>query len=272
MSYIEVDNVSYTYPNGFLAVENLSLSIDKGENIAIIGQNGAGKTTTVKMMNRLLKPTSGNIIIDGMNTKDYTAAQISKKVGYVFQNPDDQIFHSDIYSEIKFGPKKLGYPEEKVKENVHAAAKLTDVEKYLEEHPYNLPYSLRKFVTIACILAMDTDVIIFDEPTAGQDFAGVKKISYIINELIKQNKTIITITHDMEFVVENFERVIVMAGKKKVADKNKREVFWDFEVIEKAKIKQPHISRLAKKLHVSNTILNSEEMIEHLEEERTAQR
>lgn len=115
MSFLTLDNVSYSYPNGFKAVENVSMSFKKGEAVAIIGQNGAGKTTAVKLMNGLLKPQEGNVTIDGWNTKDYTTAQISRKVGYVFQNPDDQIFHSDIYSEIEFAPKMLGLPRKKSK-------------------------------------------------------------------------------------------------------------------------------------------------------------
>jgi energy-coupling factor transport system ATP-binding protein len=140
----------------------------------------------------------------------------------------------------------------------------------LDENPYNLPYSTRKFVTIACVLAVDTDIIILDEPTAGQDILGMERISYIIKELIKQNKTVITITHDMEFVVDNFERVIVMANKQKIADKNKREIFWDFDVIGKAKIKQPHMSRLARSLNFSSSIINIHELIAYLEKGKSA--
>jgi energy-coupling factor transporter ATP-binding protein EcfA2 len=107
VSYIRLDHVSYEYPGGFLAVDDLSMEIGKGESIAIVGQNGAGKTTTVKMFNGLLRPTKGNVIIGDMNSKDYTIAQMSRVVGYVFQNPDDQIFHSTIYDEVAFGSKVL---------------------------------------------------------------------------------------------------------------------------------------------------------------------
>ena len=114
MGIIEFKDVSFQYPNGFSAVENVSFEINEGEAIAIIGQNGAGKTTTVKMINRLLKPTHGTVLIDGMDTKDYTTAQLSKIAGYVFQNPDDQIFHNNVEDEIRFGPKKQGLSEEEI--------------------------------------------------------------------------------------------------------------------------------------------------------------
>lgn len=261
MSYITLSNITFAYPNGHTAVENVSMEIGKGESVAIIGQNGAGKTTTVKLMNGLLKPTTGDVHVDGWNTKNYTTAQISRKVGYVFQNPDDQIFHSDVYSEVEFGPKNLGLPPQRVKENVMKAMKQAGIEQYSKENPYNLPYSMRKFVTIASVVAMDTDVIILDEPTAGQDMYGMDRISALIAELKAEGKTVITITHDMEFVVRNFDRVIVMAHKNKIADTDKRSVFWNQPILEEAMLKQPYISGLANRLGISKQILSIEEFV-----------
>jgi energy-coupling factor transport system ATP-binding protein len=264
MSFLTLNDVTYCYPNGFKAVENVSMSFEKGESVAIIGQNGAGKTTTVKMMNGLIKPTQGDVIIDGLNTKDYTTAQISKKVGYVFQNPDDQIFHEDVKSEIRFGPKNLGFSEQKIEENVMKAAELTGIVPFLNIHPYNLPYSLKKFVTIASVIAMDTDTIILDEPTAGQDSLAIERLGFIIDSLVREGKTIITITHDMEFVVNNFERVIVMANKRVVEDNHKQEIFWNLGVLEEAMLKQPHISRLSNTLNLNEKVLDINQMIDVL--------
>jgi energy-coupling factor transport system ATP-binding protein len=264
MSYLTLNDVTYCYPNGFKAVENVSMSFEKGESVAIVGQNGAGKTTTVKMMNGLTKPTQGDVIIDGLNTKDYTTAQISKKVGYVFQNPDDQIFHENVKSEIRFGPKNLGFSEQKIEENVTKAAELTGIVSFLDIHPYNLPYSMKKFVTIASVIAMDTDTIILDEPTAGQDSQAIKRLGYIIDSLVQEGKTIITITHDMEFVVNNFERVIVMANKRVVEDNHKQDIFWNLGVLEEAMLKQPHISRLCNTLNFNEKVLDINQMIDVL--------
>jgi len=133
MSFVNINSVSFTYPDGTVAIDNISLSIEKGEKVAIVGQNGAGKTTAVKMMNGLLKPTLGDIIIDGWNTKDYTVAKMSRKVGYVFQNPMDQIFHNNVYDEIEFGPKKIGYSESERKK-----VGVSDEEYYLMKLTYYL--------------------------------------------------------------------------------------------------------------------------------------
>lgn len=176
-------------------------------------------------MNGLLKPQKGSVLIDGESTKQFTTAQISKHVGYVFQNPDDQIFHSNILSEIQLGPKILKYSPEKEKKIVDFAVELTGLKDYLEENPYNVPLPMRKFITIAAVIAMDTDVLIFDEPTAGQDAAGIERLSNIIDELVEIGKTVITITHDMEFVVNNFHRVIVMSNKQVLADSDARDIF-----------------------------------------------
>lgn len=265
MAYLELKDITFQYPNKFTAVENVSLSFDKGERVAIVGQNGAGKTTTVKMMNGLLKPTQGDVIIDGETTKDKTTAQISRKVGYVFQNPDDQIFHNNILNEIKFGPKILGFSDEKAEKIVDYAVELTGLKDVLEENPYNVPISTRKFITIASVIAMDTDVVILDEPTAGQDMHGIKRLQVIINELQAQNKTVITITHDMEFVIQNFERVIVMAHKNVLADDTARQVFWSFDLLEESMLQQPAISKVAHETLVDTDILFVDEMIDVIE-------
>lgn len=269
MSFLTLNNITYRYPNGFTAVEDVNMSFDRGESVAIIGQNGAGKTTTVKLMNGLLKPIAGDVIVDGWNTRDYTTAQISRKVGYVFQNPDDQIFHNDVYSEIEFGPKKMKLPEDEVKENVVKAAKLVGVEEYLDENPYNLPYSMRKFVTIASVIAMNTSVIILDEPTAGQDALSLERISTIIKTLNEEGKTVITITHDMEFVVQNFDRVIVMANKKVLSDDDKREIFWNFDILEESMLKQPHISQLSHSLQLDQKPIYIHELVEQLQQKKS---
>ena len=266
MSYLTLKDVSFSYPNGFEAVKRVNMSFEKGESVAIIGQNGAGKTTTVKMMNGLLKPTEGKVMVDGWDTKDYSTAQISRKVGYVFQNPDDQIFHNDVYSEIEFGPKKLGLSDDVVKENVLKSAEIAGVTPYLEENPYNLPYSMRKFVTIASVLAMDSNIIILDEPTAGQDPRSLEIISKMIKTLNEEGKTVITITHDMEFVASNFERVIVMANCQVIADQNKRDVFWNFDVLNQALLSQPHMSKLAHALNIGDKIINRAELIEEMKQ------
>ena len=261
MAYISFQDVSFTYPNGFTAVDNIRLEIEKGENVAIVGQNGAGKTTTVKMMNGLGKPTQGAVTIGGMNTKEHTTARLSRVVGYVFQNPDDQIFHSTVMAEVGFGPQILKFDEAKKKEFIDRALEMTGLTGHRETNPYDLPLSVRKFITIASIIAMDNEVMIFDEPTAGQDLEGVRRLSRILKQLHEQGKTVITITHDMEFVAASFERVIVMANKKVVISGTPREIFWNFEALESAMLKQPYISRLCRSLRIPGNIIHMEEAV-----------
>lgn len=267
MKAIEMVNVSFRYPNGFLAVEDVSMSFETGEAAAIIGQNGAGKTTTVKMMNNLYRPTSGTVLVKGKDTKNFTTAQISKNVGYVFQNPDDQIFQSNIEKEIKYTLKANNVPEEEGNKWFELAVGLTGLRDFLGHNPYNMPLSIRKFITIASVIAYNPDVIIMDEPTAGQDLVGLKRLAEIIHTLKGLGKTIITITHDMEFVLENFDRVVVMANKRKVADGTVKEVFWNFEVMEKAALKPPAICELAARAGLPGNITSEEELIEALKGE-----
>lgn len=268
MTILNLDHVSYSYPNGHKAVENLNLTIQSGESLAIIGQNGAGKTTAVKLMNGLLKPTNGDVWVDGWNTNKYSTAKLSHKVGYIFQNPDDQIFHNSVYREVEFGPKNIGLSSEKVKHNVEKAIGICGIKLFEHENPYNLPYSIRKFVTIASVMAMEPNIIIFDEPTAGQDLVGMVRLGNIIRALREEGKTVLTITHDMEFVVNNFERVVVMANRQMIADDHARTIFWKEETLETSMLKQPYISRVANKLKIGNNILSIQEMIDQLKIEK----
>ncbi|WP_343246516.1 ABC transporter ATP-binding protein [Diplocloster hominis] len=264
MSDLVLKDVSFSYPGGFLAVDHINMEIKAGENVAIVGQNGAGKTTTVKMMNGLLRPTEGQVLIGEMNTKDYTTAQISKVVGYVFQNPDDQIFHSTVESEVRFGPKRMKLSLEEENRRVETALAMTGMERYKDENPYNLPLSTRKFVTIAAVIAMETDILIFDEPTAGQDIEGNRRLSEILKTLHEKGKTVITISHDMEFVADNFKKVIVMAKKRIVRSGTPEEIFWDFEALEQAMLKQPYVSRVCRALGLEGRVINIKDAIEEI--------
>lgn len=257
-------NVSFSYPGDFLAVDGINMEIKAGENVAIVGQNGAGKTTTVKMMNGLLKPTKGDVLVGDMNTKDHTTAQVSRVVGYVFQNPDDQIFHATVEEEVRFGPKNMKLSPEEEDKRVEEALKMTGMDIYREENPMNLPLSMRKFVTIAAVISMGTEILIFDEPTAGQDMEGNRRLSHILKVLQEQGKTVITISHDMEFVAENFKRVIVMAKKKVVKEGTPEEIFWDMEALDYAMLKQPYVSRVCRSLGIEKQIIHIDDAVDEI--------
>lgn len=265
MSYIEIKNVSFSYDGITPVLENVNLSIGMGESVSIVGQNGAGKSTLAKMLNGLLKPTSGDILIDGKNTKKHTTAQLSEFVGYVFQNPDDQIFNDNVYDEIAFAPTKAGLDDNEVEDIVYEVAKVTGLSNKLDDNPYDLPYSIRKFVAIASILALQPQVVILDEPTAGQDKYGMEIIRDIINYLLEKGSSIVTITHDMEFTVANFNRTIVMANKKKIADASPKEIFWMPEILSEAQLKQPYVSRVARKSGLTQSnIVTVKEIVQEI--------
>ena len=168
-----------------------------------------------------------------------------RQVGYVFQNPDDQIFNATVYKEIEYGLKKMKVDMGECERRIKDAAELTGMTKYLETNPYDLPLSMRKFVTIASVIASNCDVMIFDEPTAGQDLDGLKILSDLNRVLSARGKAIVTITHDMEFVADNYDRVIVMCQKKIIADGRTKDVFFQKDIMEKAMLKQPALVRIA---------------------------
>lgn len=264
MTSVELKNVSFSYPNGFKAVDNVSMKINKGDKIAIVGQNGAGKTTTVKMMNGLLRPSEGEVFVNGKNTEDLTTAQISRKVGYVFQNSKDQIFNATVYEEIAYALRAFNLDEEEVDRRVRDAAKLCYVEEYLEDNPYDLPTSFMKFVTIAIVIANDCETIILDEPTAGLDLFEKSWLENIMEEVLSRGKTLIIITHDMDFVVKNFKDVLVMANKELIKEGTPNQVFGNEEVLERAYLKKPTIAQLATNLGLGDNIISIDEFIERI--------
>jgi len=266
MTELHLKNVSFAYPDGTKALEDLTLTVPSGQRLAIVGQNGAGKTTAVKLMNGLLKPTEGTVHVGDWNTKDHTTAQVSRKVGYVFQNPDDQIFHNDVESEVKFGPKNMGFDPERVEKLTDWAMKLCGISNVADENPYNLPYSVRKFVTIASVLAMDSDVIILDEPTAGQDRVGLDLLGKLLDELEKKEKTVITITHDMEFVTEYFSRIVVMANRKIIADDDSEHIFYNPAILEESMLKPPAVAKMANLLGLEKGILTKSQLLSVIKE------
>lgn len=264
-SGICLENVVFTYDNGFVAVDDVSFTINENEKVAIIGQNGAGKTTTVKLMNGLLRPSSGTIYVDGNDISKMTTAKASQMVGYVFQNPGDQIFNKTVFDEIAYTLRYFKKPKEEIDKIVLEAATMCHIEQYLQINPYDLPFSLRKFVTIATVIAMGTKYIVLDEPTAGQDLLGLRYQKEIIDELIRMGRTVIIITHDMDFVVDNFDRVLVMANKKLIGYENTKDIFWNHEILEKSALKQPTVANIAKNLNFKGNIINIDEFINYVQ-------
>lgn len=271
--YIQVIDLDFKYPDGTEALKDVNLEITKGEFIALIGQNGSGKTTLSKCLNGLYKPTAGNIIVDGLNTKNSTIVQMVRRVGYVFQNPDHQLFNSNCWDEIAYGPRNIQLSDEEVKERVEEAINVVGLPKiYHTEHPFFLSKGLRQRVAIASILALRPHVIIVDEPTTGQDTKQSLEIMDFLQDLNREHgHTIIIITHDMPIVGQYARRVIAMAQARIMADGPTREVFTRSDVLEKTFLAPPQITQLAQSdpdLGFDPGTLTVDEMVEQFLEMR----
>ena len=206
----EIRNLEFSYRPGTPVLHGINLRLD-ARPTAIIGQNGAGKTTLVKLLKGLLRPTGPSIWFRGEDISHKTVAALAAQVGYVFQNPDDQIFRYNVLDEVMFGPLNIGMSEEQAREKSRAALALTGLSDQENSNPYDLELNERKMVAIASVLAMDPDVLILDEPTIAQDMMGRRRIADIVRTLSAQGKLVLAILHDMDFVAECFDRVVVMA-------------------------------------------------------------
>lgn len=255
-----IENLDFSYLADVPVLKNLNMKLDKRPT-AIIGQNGAGKTTLVKLLKGLLKPVSGSIYFHGEDISGKTVAMLAGNVGYVFQNPDDQIFKYNVMNEILFGPLNIGMDAERAKKEAERALKLTGLTGKEKENPYDLELYERKMTAIASVLAMDTDVLILDEPTIAQDWKGRQIIGGIIRSLSERGKLVIAILHDMDFVAENFERVIIMAHGQVLADGTAKEVFAQEEALKKARLQKPYVMQLCEALGYEKSYLTMEELL-----------
>lgn len=271
---IEVKDLFFEYPDGTQALRNISMDIFSGQFIALIGQNGSGKTTLAKSLNGLFKPTQGYIKIDELDTRERgTTKKIVTKVGYVFQNPDHQLFNNTIYKEIAYGPVNIGLKEEEVKERVHEAARVCGVEESLfEMHPFFLTKGLRQRVAIASILAMRPRTIIVDEPTTGQDMRqSMEVMNFLRNLWENEGHTIIIITHEMPIVAQFAKRCVVLGQGQILMDGTTREVFAEPELLARTFVKPPQITRLAQSFSqygIPKGILSVDEMSEAFDKVR----
>jgi energy-coupling factor transport system ATP-binding protein len=245
----------FRYPSGITALSEVNLRFDGGTT-AIIGQNGAGKTTLVKHFNGLLLPTGGDMLVDGRSTRGQTVASLARSVGLVFQNPNDQIFNPSVWKEAAFGPRNLGFPPERVRALVADALALVGLRERADVHPYELTLSERKLLCIAAVLAMDTPVVVLDEPTTGQDQRGMRQIAGLIRHVQERGRTVIAITHDMGLVADAFERTVVMAHGRVLLDGDTRSVFAQTATLAEARVEPPVVIRLAQRLGLPGTPLN----------------
>src|SRR5690625_1362465 len=248
---IEIKNVSYIYNQGNpyekKALDSVNLEINTGEFIGIIGHTGSGKSTLVQHLNGLMVPTSGNVIVGGIDTKDNKASKIDirKNVGLVFQYPEHQLFEETIYKDIAFGPKNLGCTEEEIEERVKWACDLVglDFENMKDESPFELSGGQKRRVAIAGVVAMKPKFLVLDEPTAGLDPKGRDEILDQVERLHKETgMTVILVSHSMEDVARYVERIIVMNRGEKMLDGTPREVFRHYKELEKVGLAAPQVT------------------------------
>ncbi len=229
MTTLALEGVGFVYPDGTRALSDVDLAIAPGELVAIIGQNGSGKSTLVRHLDGLLRPTEGRVLHDGADIAEERVATLAARVGIVFQNPDRQIFAGKVRSEVAFGPRILGRRAADAAAAATAALEVVGLGKLADTNPYDLGYSQRKLLTLASILAMDTPVVVLDEPTTGQDARGVARIRRVIADLSSAGRTVITISHDMRFVAETFSRIVVMGSGRILLDGSPATVFAEAE-------------------------------------------
>jgi len=246
---ISVENLKYSYEDGTEALRDLDISISAGEFVAIIGQNGAGKSTLAYNLVGLLKPTSGRVIVDGINTSKASIPQMAQKIGFVFQNPDHQLFTDRIWDEVAFGLKHaLSLPQRELEERTQIALETMGLVSLKEKHPHAISRGQRRRLAVATVLAMKPKIILLDEPTTGQDYGHTSKLMDLVKKLNKTGKTIIMITHEIGIVAEHAERTIVMHRGKVLIDGPTRKVFANSKLLSEAGIIAPTIVRVSQNL------------------------
>lgn len=249
MSLLELKNVSFSYDKTVDVVKNVSLSVEEGEYVAIIGHNGSGKSTLAKLFNALVKPDSGTVMVDGFDGNDKSSVfEIRKRVGVVFQNPDNQLVASIVEDDVAFGPENLGVPREEIGERIYFALKAVGMEKYRKSTPTRLSGGQKQRIAIAGVLALKPKILVLDESTAMLDPLGRKEVAEVVKKLNKEQKTtVITITHYMDEVVDCDKVFVVNDGKIALCG-TPSEIFSKKEQIEKMGLELPLAMRLAEKL------------------------
>ncbi|MCJ7569585.1 MAG: energy-coupling factor transporter ATPase [Anaerolineales bacterium] len=260
---IQCKDLEHTYPNGVHALQGMDLDINRGEMVAIIGQNGSGKTTLAKHFNGLLMPTGGGIRVNDIPTSDQGIFKLGQHVGYVFQNPDHQIFSEFVFDEVAFSPRLRKVPEDVMKERVSEALEAVGLAGYEQEDPFSLTKSGRQRVAVAAVLAIQPDVLILDEPTTGLDYTEQRSMMDMVKRLNERGSTTIFITHHMWVVAEYAQKVFVIKDGKILLKGSTREVFSQEKILEESFLRPPHFVQLANRL--GKTFLKPDEMIACLE-------
>jgi energy-coupling factor transport system ATP-binding protein len=252
---LRTEGLVHVYPDGTRALDGVDFAVGRGERVAIIGQNGSGKSTLVRHLNGLLRPTEGHVFVDGADTAGQRVAWLARTVGLAFQDPDRQIFAAKVRSEVAFGPRNVDLRGPALDGAVGAALVATGLDGDAATNPYDLGYSRRKLLALASILAMDTPVVILDEPTTGQDARGIARVHRIVADLSTAGRTVVAISHDMRFVAEAFERIVVMRDGRIVLDGPPADVFAEasWPTLASTFLEPPLAARIGARLGLGST-------------------
>jgi energy-coupling factor transporter ATP-binding protein EcfA2 len=245
---LSVENLSHTYPDGTIALQDVSLEIHEGEYLLIVGQNGAGKSTLVKHFLHLLTPTQGRVCLNGRSLENFSVSDLARSIGYVAQNPDNQIFNTTVEKEVSFALTNLGYPAAVVRERTTESLKAMGLLEAGPAHPLSLPKGDRARVVIAAILAMEPRLVIFDEPTTGQDYQGARAILEVTRQLHRMGKTVIVITHHLYLMPEYARRAMIMGKGTVLLDAPIRQAYHRLDLLAETYLRPPQAVLLAREI------------------------
>jgi energy-coupling factor transport system ATP-binding protein len=265
---LEAKNVSYQYRDGTVALQNVSVTFSGGELVAIIGKNGSGKTTLAKLLTGMFRPQSGTVLVEGKDYRVLSIAELGRKIGYAFQNPDNQLFADSVYKEVAFGVRNMGLAEEQARLRVDEALHLLRLEGFGEVHPRRLSVGQRQGVAVASVLAMLPSAVILDEPTTGQDYGRRLEIMQFVQHLNRQGKLVILVSHDIVHVAAYCRRVIVMHEGQIIADGNPKEILANRGLLSKINLELPPMMQLAdllKDYGCPKTVFTVDDMADFLE-------
>lgn len=266
---ILVNHLTYHYPDGTIALKGINLNIYSGEIVGIMGKNGAGKSTLIKTFNGLLKPTTGTVYIENDEVNNVLMSKLTRKVGIVFQNPDLQLFANTVEDEIRFSLKNLNFTKTELENQINLTLEKFKLKKFQNRTPFTLSGGEKKRLAIASIMCRNPEIIVFDEPTIGQDAEGVEFIRNLIKEKHAEGKTIIIVSHDIEFAIDNIPRTILMADGLIIADGPTNKILSQDQILNIGSLISPQLIKLSKflidlKIKVPEDVYIKENMVQFL--------